>query len=78
MEADFNVALKFFLANQMMIIVEENGLLDENYGLWKDQASTDTAIIKLLALGVPGQRRVQWGKSVMTARYALIKWKVHS
>ena len=34
--ADFNTALKFFFANQMMIIVEENGLSDEQYGLRKN------------------------------------------
>ena len=48
LEADFNTALKFFFANQMMIIAEENGLSDEQHGLRKNQTCTDVAMIKLL------------------------------
>ena len=48
LEADFNTALKFFFANQMMIVTEENGLSDEQHGLRKNRTYTDTAMIKLL------------------------------
>ena len=48
LEADVNTALKFFFANQMMIIAEDNGLSDGHHGSRKNQTRTDAAMIKLL------------------------------
>ena len=48
LEAEFNTTLIFFFANQMIIIVEENGLSDEQHGLRKNRTCTDAAMIKLL------------------------------
>ena len=48
LEADSNMALKFFFANQMMTIAEENGLSDEQHGLRKNRTCMDVAMIKLL------------------------------
>ena len=48
LEADFNTALIFFSASQMIITVEENSLLEKHHGLRNDQTHTDATMIKLL------------------------------
>ena len=48
LEVDFNNALKFFFANQIMIITEENGLSGEQHGLRKNRTCIDATMIKLL------------------------------
>ena len=51
LEADFDTALKFFFADQMMTIAEENGLLlDKQHGIQKDQICTYATMVKLLIL----------------------------
>ena len=47
-EADFNTALKFFLAKQMQQASEANGLSDEQHGSRQDRTSIDAGMIKLL------------------------------
>ena len=48
LEADFNTALKFFFAKQMMESAEATGLTDEQLGLRKNRTLIDTAMVKLL------------------------------
>ena len=78
LEADFNTALIFFFANQMMIIVEENGLLDKQHGLRKNQTCTDTAMIKLLTFECAREKKSTIGESATTVGYASIWWNTRS
>jgi ribonuclease HI len=48
LEADFNTALKFFFAKQMMSNAEQLDLSDEQWGGRKNRSSIDAAMLKLL------------------------------
>ena len=48
LEADFNTALKFLFAKQMMTNAENIGLSDEQWGSRKNRSSIDAAMLKLL------------------------------
>ena len=48
LEADFNTALKFFIASQMQAAAEINGISGEQWGSRKNRTSINAAMIKLL------------------------------
>ena len=48
LEADFNTALKFFIASQIQAAAEINGISGEQWGSRKNRTSIDAAMIKLL------------------------------